>query len=676
MAQQILQQGQSFTDPAGRTGIVNFNTQTGAKLNPGEFTVTLPDNLNSANANQIGTGTDITTPNLSNTDATSSFSDMIGSITDANKTASADQAKADAEIKALQTEKTQQKSSIQKIIEKLAGTSKEQDQLYQDTGVDNAKKAVDEITNQIEAEQLANRRQIENIQKNFHGSPEGAAAVIRAATSESLSRQADLAIIQNATLRRYDTMKSIADRQIAAETDYLKTELDGLKFFYQDNKDQLTKAEDRQWQETIKAKDRAYQEKLQDLTDIKNIKIEAAKNGASLDTLTNIGNAKTFDEALRAAGNSLASSANEFVKLSDGSTALVNKMTGKVIKNLGGGGETTPVDTVIVRTVKTPDGKNVAVDGYNLISGDDPYLIAQKYGLDMAGLQRLNPTITDWNNLPVGATINVPSKTAGTGSILAATGLSKLEFDYLTQGTSALTRLSEKTRQEVRDKVTNWANKNNIDVSTFQSQYKAIGNTVEANVLRNNQATVTENELLGTISNIRQAANEANLGDLSKLNTAKIWAGKQLNSPEATTFLFHLEQIRKEYATYNAVLGGGIDQNGNVRELNPSDYAAADKIIQNGFARGSIDGFENALKRSTEKMKGVLENSIQAQNKQVWNLFGVGDQYEMKTQKIDPLTNIQNYGNAHPDQQAKLTQMKLDGVSIEDISNWVNQQSQ
>lgn len=45
---------------------------------------------------------------------------------------------------------------------------------------------------------------------------------------------------------------------------------------------------------------------------------------------------------------------------------------------------------------------------YTLKAGDDPYNIAKANGTDMAGLQALNPTITNWNNLPVGAKINLP----------------------------------------------------------------------------------------------------------------------------------------------------------------------------------------------------------------------------------------------------------------------------
>lgn len=45
---------------------------------------------------------------------------------------------------------------------------------------------------------------------------------------------------------------------------------------------------------------------------------------------------------------------------------------------------------------------------YALKAGDDPYNIAQENGTDMATLQKLNPSVTDWHNLPVGYKLNLP----------------------------------------------------------------------------------------------------------------------------------------------------------------------------------------------------------------------------------------------------------------------------
>lgn len=232
------------------------------------------------------------------------------------------------------------------------------------------------------------------------------------------------------------------------------------------------------------------------------------------------------------------------------------------------------------------------------------------------------------------ALLNDPSVTTpivtdpNSTSILAQTGLSMPAFAYMTQGTTALTRMTAPQRLQYMKEAENYLNRTGTDISTFQAQYKALSGTVTANVMRNNQATVAENELKGTIDNIRTAATEAGLGNLSSLNIAKIWAGKQLNTPEQSTFKFHLEQIRKEFAMYNAALSGQLTEGGQIRDISEADYKRADEYIQNGFAKGSIDGFETALNASMDKMSKVLGQSIDAQNQQVWKLFGIGDKYK------------------------------------------------
>lgn len=404
------------------------------------------------------------------------------------------------------------------------------------------------------------------------------------------------------------------------------------------------------------------------------IALEASKTGrATADQLTQIANAPDFASAMKAAGTSLAPSPYDFMNI-NGTVVRVNKNTGAATRIYGG--TDTPLTTPIIRTIKTSDGKNVSVDSYSLIKGDDPYFIAKNNGTDMAGLQKLNPNITDWNNLPIGATINVPSKTTGEGSILAVTGLSMPAFQFLTIGTTALTRMTAPMRLKYMTEAQNYVNKTGTDVATFQAQYGALSKTVGANVLRNNQSVVAEAEIDATLKNLSTAADDASFKGMKWVNIAKMFAGQQFNDANVSKYSFHLNQLREEFAMYNMALAGQLDANGNIREINEVDRKTAENIIRDGFAKGSITGFEEALTASRSKMQTVLQASINAQNKQVWNLFGVGDQYQAPMHPIDPLLNIQNFGNNHPEQQQTLTKMKLDGITVEDINNWVNQHTQ
>lgn len=254
------------------------------------------------------------------------------------------------------------------------------------------------------------------------------------------------------------------------------------------------------------------------------------------------------------------------------------------------------------------------------------------------------------------------------GSILSATGLSVPAFSFLTQGTSALTRMPADLRIKYMNEAQNYLNKNGVDLSTFQAQYKAIGQTVNANSLRNNQAEVAESELKATLDNLQTAADDASFGNMKWKNIVKMFAGSEFNDKNVSKYSFHLNQLREEFAMYNAALSGQIDANGNLREITGDDRRVAEEIIKNGFAEGSITGFESALTASRQKMKTVLDNSINAQNKKVWNLFGVGDKYKPMGKTGDSLIEAENtakqsvldYGKSHPETQNTIRSLALE----------------
>lgn len=197
--------------------------------------------------------------------------------------------------------------------------------------------AVTNFTNQLEAEQRSLENAKKAIYENGGSTTEQANASFAEVQRKSLSKQADLAILQSAANRDYTTAASIIDKKIANELEPLQTKLEFAKIFYQDNKEALSKADDRAFQNMIKENDRALSNK-QDLLDKTNtVLLEAAKNGASSDVLKSILSAKTVSAAIFAAGNSLNSPTTSVVKLDSGDTLLVNTKTGQTIKDFGGG---------------------------------------------------------------------------------------------------------------------------------------------------------------------------------------------------------------------------------------------------------------------------------------------------------------------------------------------------
>lgn len=205
-------------------------------------------------------------------------------------------------------------------------------------------------------------------------------------------------------------------------------------------------------------------------------------------------------------------------------------------------------------------------------------------------------------------------------SILAQTGLSIQAFNYLTQGTASMTRMSEATRKQIMEEAQNFLNTKGLDVSTFQSRYKAYNDTLQKNIQRFNNTVIMEGELKGTIENLSEAADEASFGKMRYANVAKMFAGQEFNDQNVQKYMVHLNQLKSELAGYNAAVQGKTSA--DVTDLNE-----AERVIKNGISTGSLKGFENALTSSVEKMGKTLQGSVDRSNKQVWDLFGVGENY-------------------------------------------------
>lgn len=186
-------------------------------------------------------------------------------------------------------------NQIASLIQRIGNQSQTQETAYRQQGVDEAQRKADDYTNQIEAEQLASRRAIEQLDKNTGGMFGGAVEQEKNRINrESISKQADLAILQTAATRRYDTARAIADRQVQATLEPLKAALDARKFIYENNKSLFDKADEK----ALREEERALNKQEKDLQEINDIKITAAKNGADIATITAISNAKTPAEAI------------------------------------------------------------------------------------------------------------------------------------------------------------------------------------------------------------------------------------------------------------------------------------------------------------------------------------------------------------------------------------------
>jgi hypothetical protein len=181
------------------------------------------------------------------------------------------------------------------------------DEAYADGEVDAKKAEAEKLSMDIIAEQQALRRQVEDIEKNDVGAVGGGlSSKISRATTESVRKQADLAIVQMYAQGRFDSAKSIADRAVAAKLETQKQKNELLRFNYEENKEQFTKAEQRQFETAQRKRERElnkaekYEERLNSLNT--ELMQSAAEQNAPISVLMAIQAAPTEAGKIQAAG--------------------------------------------------------------------------------------------------------------------------------------------------------------------------------------------------------------------------------------------------------------------------------------------------------------------------------------------------------------------------------------
>ena len=215
-------------------------------------------------------------------------------------------------------------------------------------------------------------------------------------------------------------------------------------------------------------------------------------------------------------------------------------------------------------------------------------------------------------------------------AITSATGLSIEAFNFLTQGTSALSRLTSSQRQQYMQEAQDWANKNGIDLSTFQSEYTALNTTLSNNIQRFNNTKIAEGEVTGTLANIDTASISAGLNTVNMENVGKILAGQQVNDASANAYAFYFNDLKNSLAYFYAA------QQGKASPDVIDDQQAA-QVIVGGLADGGVSGLQSAVEATATKMQTVLSTAVDSAQQQIWTMFGVGGDYNPSSS-----TNIAN----------------------------------
>lgn len=192
------------------------------------------------------------------------------------------------------------KSSSDELLKQLVGENNaEADANNIDrTQENNTRKQADKITSEIEQLQRETDKKIEEARKTFGGTTGGLNDEIQRIQREASSLQADKALTLSALTRDYATMNSIAEQQVQNNLAKIRAKQENLKLYIS----KLDKDEARQYSAIEKQVDREYEEQKTLQNDIKDLKLQALQNEAPASVITALSNAKTFDEAIKAAG--------------------------------------------------------------------------------------------------------------------------------------------------------------------------------------------------------------------------------------------------------------------------------------------------------------------------------------------------------------------------------------
>lgn len=195
------------------------------------------------------------------------------------------------------------RAEFEKTALALGQVPTEQARLEEEAGIAGKAEKVTDYTNQLEAEQRALTKQIEAVRANPSGMLAGALeSEVNRVQRDSLTKQADLALLQSAANRDLTTAQSIIDRKIDLITEPLKFKLEFDKFFYEENKDILSKEEQRLFQSISREDERVYDFAQSEYKSIHDTYLKAVEGGAPEAVLQNILRAQSGQEALGAAG--------------------------------------------------------------------------------------------------------------------------------------------------------------------------------------------------------------------------------------------------------------------------------------------------------------------------------------------------------------------------------------
>lgn len=197
-----------------------------------------------------------------------------------------------------ETATAESKSQLQGRISEMLGLQQERARQEEDAGIPKLSQEIADITSQIEGKEHAFRRRIEELQRQPGLTKDQVNARVSDLQRRTAFELADLSIIQNARLRNMEALQTSIDRRISLAMEGLQFQLQFDKMFYEENRNALTKQEDREFQLRIQTEEREYNEEMMKQQQIGQVAMTAAQYGANATQIGEIFSSDTLEGAV------------------------------------------------------------------------------------------------------------------------------------------------------------------------------------------------------------------------------------------------------------------------------------------------------------------------------------------------------------------------------------------
>lgn len=214
-------------------------------------------------------------------------------------------ASTNAAITNLQPDVDKGKADIKTKYDRLGALPGEKADAYKDEKVYEKQGIYNKMVNTINQKELGYQTRIDKIRnENPTGQfTEGQTIAMDKLSKDWAIEKAALSISAAFAKDDYTLAKTIVDDRIAAETEGLTNELEGLKYFYTENAGNLSDEKKNLLQYQIKTIEDEKAEKERMLSEIGAIQLAAAENGAPADVVVGIGRASDLTSAITNAGS-------------------------------------------------------------------------------------------------------------------------------------------------------------------------------------------------------------------------------------------------------------------------------------------------------------------------------------------------------------------------------------